>query len=86
MSKSKSTKVVGRFGARYGRTVRKRLGQIEAELRKKHRCPNCSSLKVKRVSVGVWRCVKCGFTFSGGAYLPSSSLGEVAKRSIRKET
>jgi large subunit ribosomal protein L37Ae len=83
---SKSATVGGRFGARYGRTVRKRLGQIESELRKKHRCPSCGSLTVKRFSVGVWKCSKCGFTFSGGAYSPSSSLGEVAKRSIKKET
>lgn len=80
---SKSTKVVGRLGVRYGRTVRKRLGQIESELRKKHRCQKCGSLKVKRVSVGMWKCLKCGLTFSGGAYLPSSSIGEVAKRNIR---
>lgn len=84
MSKNKSAKVVGRLGARYGRTVRKRLGQIEAGLRSKHRCQSCGSLKVRRVSVGVWKCTKCGLTFSGGAYLPSSSLGEVAKRSVRK--
>ena len=86
MSKSRTTKVVSRLGARYGRTVRKRLGQIETELRKKHRCQNCGSLHVKRISVGVWKCAKCGFTFSGGAYSPSSSLGEVAKRNLRNET
>ncbi|MFH0897492.1 MAG: 50S ribosomal protein L37ae [Candidatus Bathyarchaeota archaeon] len=85
MSKSKSTKIIIRFGARYGRTVRKRVGQIESGMKKKHRCQSCGSLKVERVSVGVWKCIKCGLTFSGGAYLPSSSLGEVAKRSIRKQ-
>ena len=85
MSKRKPTLAVGRFGARYGRTVRKRIGQIEAEMRRKHRCQNCSSLTVKRVSVGVWKCTKCELTFSGGAYSPSSSQGEIAKRSIRKE-
>ena len=82
MSKSKSAKVVGRLGARYGRTVRKRVGQIEAEMKRKHRCQSCGSLKVQRVSVGVWKCSKCGFTFAGAAYTPSSRLGETAKRSV----
>jgi len=86
MSKEKSIKVIGRFGARYGRTVRKRLGKIEAEQRKKHPCQSCGSLHVKRISVGTWKCSKCGYTFSGGAYQPSTNLGEVAKRNIRKET
>lgn len=80
MSKHKSTRVVGRLGVRYGRTVRRRVGQIEAELRKKHICQSCGSLKVKRRSVGVWKCEKCGFTFSGAAYTPTSRIGELAKR------
>ncbi len=85
MPKNKSGKIVGRLGVRYGRTVRMRLGQIEAGLRGKHRCQNCGSMKVKRVSVGVWNCSKCGITFSGGAYSPSSSPGEIARRNVRKE-
>ena len=84
MSKKPSTGTVGRLGVRYGRTVRMRLGQIEAELRKKHPCPSCGSRRVKRKSVGVWRCAKCSLVFSGGAYRPSSNTGEVAKRSAKK--
>ena len=84
MRKRKSSKVIGRFGVRYGRSVRKRVGQIEVELRKKHRCKNCGALKVKRISVGVWKCNKCGLTFSGAAYTPTSRVGEIAQRSSRK--
>jgi ribosomal protein L37AE/L43A len=32
------------------------------------------------VSVGVWGCRKCGFTFTGGAYTPTTKLGIVARR------
>ncbi|MFH0748662.1 MAG: 50S ribosomal protein L37ae [Candidatus Bathyarchaeota archaeon] len=84
MSKRSRSKGIGRFGARYGRTVRKRFSQIEAQLHGKHRCPSCGVLKVQRVSVGVWRCGKCNYTFSGAAYSPTSNSGEVAKRSIKK--
>jgi len=74
----------GRFGARYGVTVRKRAAGIEAGLRDHHVCEKCGSRTVKRVSAGVWRCKKCGFTFAGGAYSPSTKLGEVATRDVRR--
>ena len=77
--------IVGRLGARYGRTVRSRVGKIEAEMRKKHLCPSCHSVKVERASVGVWRCAKCGSTFSGAAYTPSSRVGEIVKRNVKRE-
>ncbi len=61
---------VKRFGARYGRRIKERIGKVEAELRQKHKCPYCNKLGVKRVVVGVWTCGKCGAKFSGGAYTP----------------
>ena len=68
------------FGARYGATVRKRYRNIVEEMRKPHRCPQCGFNAVKRKSVGVWVCRKCGFTFAGGAYTPFTKIGAVAKR------
>jgi len=41
---------------------------------------------VKRISVGVWKCRKCGFTFTGGAYTPTTKLGIVAKRVAKGAT
>jgi large subunit ribosomal protein L37Ae len=82
----KRTKKVGPtrgLGARYGATVRKRYIKIVTELRKKHICPQCGLQRVKRVSVGVWECKKCGFKFTGGAYIPMTKLGIVAKRIAR---
>lgn len=74
----------GRFGARYGVTVRKRVARVEAGLRDRHVCERCGSGTVKRVSAGVWRCRKCDFTFAGGAYSPGTKLGEVAARDVRR--
>jgi len=69
--------------ARYGATVRKRYIEVVSSLRKEHKCPQCGSASVRRQSVGVWRCKKCGVVFTGGAYTPTTKLGEVAKRAAK---
>ena len=82
----RKTKKVGPtqgFGPRYGSTVRKRYIRVVAGLKKPHRCPQCGLVRVKRESVGVWKCKKCGYTFTGGAYMPSTKLGVVAKRAAK---
>jgi large subunit ribosomal protein L37Ae len=71
------------LGTRYGATVRKRYVKVITELKKPHRCPQCGFARVKRESVGVWKCKKCGFTFTGGAYTPVTKLGVVAKRAAK---
>jgi len=40
-SKTKKAKSSGRFGARYGKTVRARLVNVEKKQRKKQKCPFC---------------------------------------------
>jgi len=71
------------LGARYGTTVRKRYIEVISGLKKAHTCPQCSSESVRRQSVGVWKCRKCGLTFTGGAYTPVTKLGVVAKRAAK---
>jgi large subunit ribosomal protein L37Ae len=71
------------LGTRYGSTVRKRYIKVVTELKKPHRCPQCGFVRVHRVSVGVWSCNKCGYTFAGGAYTPFTKLGTVAKRAAK---
>lgn len=68
------------LGARYGSTVRKRYIKVVTEMKKPHTCTQCGFARVKRQSVGVWKCEKCGFTFTGGAYTPTTKLGLVARR------
>jgi len=71
------------LGPRYGSTVRKRYIKIMEEMKKPHKCPQCGFSRVKRESVGIWKCGKCGFTYTGGAYTPITKLGIVAKRSAK---
>lgn len=64
----KKFKSIKRLGARYGTTIKLRLGKIEAEQKKLYKCPYCSAVKVKRVALGIWQCRKCDAKFTGKAY------------------
>ena len=57
-----------RFGARYGRTIRYRIDEIEAVQKGKQQCPYCHSDKIKRLSSGIWTCGRCESKFTGWAY------------------
>jgi len=74
------------LGPRYGSTVRKRYIKVMTEMKKPHKCPQCGFSRVKRESVGIWKCKKCGFTYTGGAFTPVTKLGIVAKRSAKGTT
>ena len=82
MSKRRKTSATG-LGVRYGRTVRKRWMAIVQNLKIKQLCQRCGTRSVLRTSVGIWQCRKCGFTFSGGAYSPTSKMGDVARRTAK---
>ncbi|MEM4576830.1 MAG: 50S ribosomal protein L37ae [Candidatus Nezhaarchaeales archaeon] len=75
MGRTKKVGRAGRFGARYGATIRKRVAEIEATMKALHKCPFCYSIgKVKRKAVGIWYCKKCKAVFAGGAYTPATGL------------
>jgi len=58
----------GRFGARYGGSVKQKLSNIEKKQKAKYTCPRCLKEKVSRVSAGIWHCKKCNTKFAGKAY------------------
>jgi len=66
-SKLKKVKSSGRFGARYGKTVRAKLDQVETKQRKKQKCPFCKGT-AKRLSKGIWKCKKCNKKFASHTY------------------
>ncbi|RLE92515.1 MAG: 50S ribosomal protein L37ae [Thermoprotei archaeon] len=87
MGRTKIVGPAGRFGARYGATLRKRVALIEMKMRSKHRCPFCYSLvRMKRLSVGVWQCPKCEKIFAGGAWVPRTILGKTLAPEEEKAT
>lgn len=73
----------GSFGPRYGTVARKRYSTVISALRAPHECPQCHITAVTRLAVGIWFCGRCGYKFTGGAYAPTTKLGQVAERAAR---
>lgn len=71
---------MGSMKAKYGAPLRSRYVRILQMAKRVYECPKCGMRKVKRISVGIWFCSKCGYKFAGGAYQPTTEMGRVASR------
>jgi len=69
--KQNKTGSAGRFGPRYGTKARERTRDVEEEMKKDHRCPECEGNNVERVGSGIWKCTRCGTKFAAKAYRPT---------------
>lgn len=82
MGRTKKVGSTGRFGARYGAKLRRRVLDLDLRRREPNRCPACATKALKRKAAGLWACRKCGLVFAGGAYVPFTDAGKAAKRAI----
>ena len=67
-TKTKKARHAGRFGARYGKTVKDRLNKVEDKQRKKQKCPFCEKVGIKRLSSGIWKCSRCNKKFASNTF------------------
>lgn len=58
----------GRFGARYGKSMREKVSRTESLVKKSSKSPFCNKNTVRRLSAGLWECKKTGIKFTGKAY------------------
>merc|ERR1712176_1213603 len=67
MSKrTKKVGIVGKYGTRYGSSLRKQVKKMEISQHAKYTCMFCGKLSVKRSAVGIWNCRTCGKIYVGG--------------------
>jgi large subunit ribosomal protein L37Ae len=81
--RTKKVGISGRYGARYGVKIRRRVSKLEMRQKQNHTCPECQYQAVKRIGTGIWKCNHCGHKFAGGAYLPTTAVGESRREAIR---
>ena len=86
MGHTKKVSTAGRYGARYGTGIRKRIIKIEKKQKVKEACPKCGFRKLKRISSGIFICRKCENKFAGGAYFPNTLTGGIVGKMIAQKS
>ncbi|XP_075388952.1 large ribosomal subunit protein eL43-like [Tenrec ecaudatus] len=83
---AKRTKVgiVGKYGTRYGTSLRKMVKKIEISQHAKYTCSFCGKTKMKRRAVGIWHCGSCMKTVAGGAWTYNTTSAVTVKSAIRR--
>jgi large subunit ribosomal protein L37Ae len=82
---TKKVGISGRFGARYGSTLRKRMKKVLETQKKTYECKACGKTSVKRDVVGVWNCRSCNVKFAGGAYAYVTPAGTTFNNMLKQE-
>lgn len=73
MGRTKVVSIAGRFGARYGASLRKKWKEVMERRYGLYQCPYCgNTVKFKRIAFGIWQCPKCETKLAGAAYTPWS--------------
>ncbi|CAI5534208.1 unnamed protein product [Closterium sp. Naga37s-1] len=67
--RTKKAGIVGKYGTRYGASLRKQVKKMEVSQHAKYFCEFCGKFSVKRQVVGIWHCKHCNKTKAGGAYV-----------------
>lgn len=86
MGNTLKVKTAGRYGARYGVGIRKKLLKIESKQRKYYQCPFCGAERVRRKAPGLYSCRKCSNTFTGGAFLPVTLPGSIVQKMVAQRS
>jgi large subunit ribosomal protein L37Ae len=86
MGNTKKVGTAGRFGARYGVRIRKRLLRVENKAKEPYACPFCGFSRTKREAAGLFVCRKCNAKFTGGAYVPETLVGKSIRKMVSQRT
>jgi ribosomal protein eL43 len=78
--------VVGKYGTRYGSSLRKQVKKMEIAQHARYTCPFCFKNSVKRTAVGIWRCSNktCLKVIAGGAWSVNTQAAASVRSTIRR--
>lgn len=82
--RTKKVGVTGKYGTRYGASLRKQVKKIEIQQHMKYHCVFCGKTSIKREVVGIWKCKKCRKVIAGGAWTLNTPAAVTAKSTIAR--
>jgi len=82
--RTKKVGITGKYGTRYGSTLRKLVRKIEVSQHSTYRCVFCGKDSVKRTCVGIWECKSCRKVVAGGAYTLSTASAVTVRSNIAR--
>ena len=74
--------MTGKYGVRYGATLRKSIKKMEITQHATYTCTFCGKDSVKRTAVGIWHCKACKKTTAGGAWTVSTTAAATVRRLV----
>ncbi|KAK6456996.1 protein required for glucose repression and for glucose and cation transport [Scheffersomyces xylosifermentans] len=82
--RTKKVGITGKFGVRYGSSLRRQTKKLEVQQHAKYDCSFCGKRTVQRGAAGIWNCKSCRKTVAGGAYTVSTAAAATVRSTIRR--
>lgn len=82
--RTKKVGIVGKYGTRYGASLRKVVKKFEITQRSKYVSPFSGKECVKRKAAGIWYCKSTNRKIAGGAWMLSTAAAITAKTTINR--
>merc|ERR1711982_124018 len=79
--RTKKVGICGKYGTRYGSSLRKISKKFEVSQHMKYTAP-CGKMTLKRQAAGIWFCRRSGLKLAGGAWQPSPLVAQAAKTTM----
>ncbi|KAJ4473611.1 ribosomal L37ae protein family-domain-containing protein, partial [Lentinula aciculospora] len=77
--RTKKVGITGKYGTRYGASLRKQVKKMEISQHARYTCPFCGKDSVKRQAVGIWSCGSCRKVIAGGAWSVSTTAAATVR-------
>mmetsp|Transcript_120726 Transcript_120726/g.337937 ORF Transcript_120726/g.337937 Transcript_120726/m.337937 type:complete len:98 (+) Transcript_120726:95-388(+) len=83
---TKKVGITGKYGTRYGASLRKIVKKYEIQQRARYACAFCGKTAVKRVAGGIWQCTakSCKRTMAGGCWTLTTGAAATARSTINR--
>ena len=83
-NRTKKVGITGKYGTRYGASLRKVAKKFEVLQHAKYTCHFCGKDSVKRKAAGIWNCRACKKTIAGGCWQLATAAAATVRTTINR--